>query len=97
MNSTHTVLAKPPRSRLRNRSPKIHHRHMNHAKKMKNSNIASKNEPLSLNMSTASGLVDPGGAIRYGPAPARMVGEPALTSKPVPESDSSDRVTTGRD
>ena len=50
MNSTQTVLATPPMSRLRKMSPKTHQRHMNHAKKMKNSNIASRNEPLSLNI-----------------------------------------------
>ena len=46
MNNAQSVLASPPRSALRNRSPKIHHRHMNQAKKMKNSNIANRNEPL---------------------------------------------------
>src|SRR5690349_8391035 len=50
MNRIHSVFAPPPRSRLRNRSPKIQNRHMMYAKKMKNSNIASKNEPLSSNM-----------------------------------------------
>ena len=50
MNSTQIVLANPPRSRLRNKSPKIHQRHMNHAKKMKNSNSASRNDPLSSNI-----------------------------------------------
>ena len=50
MNSAHNVFAMPPRSRLRKRSPKIHHRHMNQAKKMKNSNIASRNDPLSSNI-----------------------------------------------
>src|SRR4051794_32483779 len=46
MNSDHTVFATPPTSLLRKRSPKTHHRHMNQAKKTKNSNIASRNDPL---------------------------------------------------
>src|SRR3954451_21761970 len=40
------VLAKPKRSRLLNRSPKIQNRHMNQAKKMKNSSRASRKDPL---------------------------------------------------
>ena len=46
MNKNQNVFATPPRSTLRNRSPKIHHSAMKYARKMKNSNIASKNEPL---------------------------------------------------
>src|SRR3954467_4057612 len=49
-NSTQRVLATPPRSRLRNRSPKIQNKHMNQANQRKNSNRASRNDPLLLNM-----------------------------------------------
>src|SRR5690349_24236228 len=47
---THIVLAPPPRSLLRKMSPRTQNRHMNQAKNKKNSNKASRNEPLSLNM-----------------------------------------------
>src|SRR4051812_28784958 len=50
MNSAQRVLAPPLRSRLRNKSPKIQNRHMNQAKKMKNSDKASRNDPLLSNM-----------------------------------------------
>src|SRR3954454_16926691 len=49
MNSAHRVFAPPPRSLLRKRSPKTQNRHMNQATKMKNSNSASRNDPLLLN------------------------------------------------
>ena len=49
-NSTQRVLAAPPRSLLRKMSPKTQNRHMIQAKNRKNSNRASRNEPLSLNM-----------------------------------------------
>src|SRR3954453_14937109 len=52
MNSAQRVLTPPLRSRLRNKSPKIQNRHMNQAKKMKNSSKASRNDPLLLNMRT---------------------------------------------
>ena len=44
------VLPPPPRSLLRKMSPSTQNRHMNQAKKRKNSKSASRNEPLSLNM-----------------------------------------------
>src|SRR6478672_4181248 len=47
---TQSVLPPPPRSLLRKMSPRTQNRHMNHAKNKKNSNRASRNEPLSLNM-----------------------------------------------
>src|SRR4051795_8813165 len=47
---TQSVLPPPPRSLLRKMSPRTQNRHMNHAKNRKNSNRASRNEPLSLNM-----------------------------------------------
>src|SRR5689334_23509056 len=47
---TQSVLPPPPRSLLRKMSLRTQNRHMNHAKNRKNSNRASKNEPLSLNM-----------------------------------------------
>src|SRR6478735_3545426 len=47
---TQRVLAPPPMSLLRKMSPRTQNRHMNHAKNRKNSNRASRNEPLSLNM-----------------------------------------------
>src|SRR6476619_2522951 len=49
-NSTQKVLDPPPRSLLRKMSPKIQNKHMNQAKNRKNSNSASRNEPLSLNI-----------------------------------------------
>ena len=49
--TTQSVLATPPRSLLRKMSPRIQKRHMNHAKNRKNSNSASRNDPLSLNIS----------------------------------------------
>src|SRR3954447_23414205 len=52
MKSAHNVFAPPPRSLLRKRSPKTQNRHMNQATKMKNSNSASRKEPLSLNTGT---------------------------------------------
>src|SRR3954449_9054482 len=53
-NSTHSVFATPPMSLLRKMSPRIHHRHMNQAKKRKNSNSASRNDPLLLNIDSLS-------------------------------------------
>src|SRR3954468_4374896 len=50
-NRVHNVLAPPPRSLLRKRSAKTQNRHMNQANQMKNSNVASKNDPLSSNTS----------------------------------------------
>src|SRR6476661_3133874 len=47
---TQSVLLPPPRSLLRKMSPRTQNRHMNHAKNRKNSNKATRNEPLSLNM-----------------------------------------------
>ena len=47
---THRVLPPPPRSLLRKMSPRIQNRHMNQAKNRKNSNSASRNDPLSLNI-----------------------------------------------
>src|SRR3954452_1295082 len=47
---TQSVLPPPPRSLLREMAPRTQNRHMNHAKNRKNSNRASRNEPLSLNM-----------------------------------------------
>src|SRR6185437_15839952 len=49
-NSTHAVFAPPPMSLLRKMSPRIQNRHMNQAKNRKNSNIASRNDPLLLNI-----------------------------------------------
>src|SRR4051795_11239236 len=53
-NSTHSVFATPPMSLLRKMSPRIHHRHMNQAKKRKNSTSASRNDPLLLNIDSLS-------------------------------------------
>src|SRR4051812_13505118 len=68
MKRTQKVLDRPLRSLLRKRSLKTHHRHMNQARKMKNSNMASRNEPLSLNMcADSSGQGGAGREIRGGP------------------------------
>src|SRR3954452_1817163 len=54
---THSVLAPPPRSLLRKMSPRIQNRHMNQAKNRKNSNKASRNEPLLSNIGTSHGPI----------------------------------------
>ena len=48
--NTQNVFATPLRSLLRKMSPITQNRHMNQAKNRKNSNRASRNDPLSLNM-----------------------------------------------
>src|SRR6476661_191648 len=61
---TQSVLPPPPRSLLRKMSLRTQNRHMNHAKNRKNSNRASRNEPLSLNMRhpfNGAEVVDPTG------------------------------------
>src|SRR4051794_8046454 len=57
---TQSVLIPPPMSLLRKISPRIQNRHMNHAKNRKNSNRASRNEPLLSNMRHLSGGRDAG-------------------------------------
>ena len=51
--NTQHVFATPPRSRLRKMSPITQNRHMNQAKNRKNSNRASRNDPLSSNMGSS--------------------------------------------
>src|SRR5436190_20009894 len=63
---TQIVLPPPPRSLLRKMSPRTQNKHMNHAKNKKNSNMASRNEPLSSNMGhpfKAAESVDPTGLL----------------------------------
>src|SRR4051794_32118894 len=80
-NKAQNVFATPPRSRLRKRSPRIHHRHMNQAKNMKNSNNASRNEPLSSNTVNPFRTGMPPPTTPADPAPTGSI--PALSGHPL--------------
>src|SRR6476661_1392931 len=83
---THSVLAPPPRSLLRKMSPRIQNRHMNQAKNRKNSNKASRNEPLSSNIGTSHGGRS-GGCHRF--TDAALCNRPQMAS-PDPDEMTSD-------
>src|SRR3954471_6918178 len=71
---TQSVLPPPPRSLLRKMSPRTQNRHMNHAKNRKNSNKASRNEPLSLNIQAPFQRAETVGLHRLSTQPSRITG-----------------------